>query len=297
VPWRSAPAAAGILLAVLSGSAAAARAGTVLVARTSTIEAAGGSGPGAYEVSNGTRDFGRFADGVSYADGAVTPAEAHQYSVPGLTETGLEGAFAEGSVRAGIQTIDEVGPVPGMAPPPGGVAHAESNFGLTFRVTDADAHYTLGAAMGTSGDGSATIRLARIAVGGTSAAPGRELADVDLFPTGAATEPVLEAEIGDTGQEDSDTLDHEGVLKPGTYVLTVHARSTGSGEEGSWAYYNMSLGLTGPPASIPLPPAAWSGLGTLAGMIALRWMHTRHRRSARQQICPPHTLVVCTKAG
>src|SRR5687767_4543192 len=134
-PWRSAPA----------------QAGTVLVARTSTIEEAGGSGPGAYEVSNGTRDFGRFADEVSYANGAVTPAEAHQYSVPGLSETGLEGAFAEGSVRAGIQMIDEVGNIPGVPPeliprPLGGIAHAESEFGLTFRVTDVDSQYTLGAA-------------------------------------------------------------------------------------------------------------------------------------------------------
>jgi hypothetical protein len=274
----------------------------VLVARTSTIEAAGGTGPGAYEVSNGTRDFGRFADEVSYANGAVTPAEAHQYSVPGLTETGLEGAFAEGSVRAGIQMIDEVGSIPGVPPeliptPLGGIAHAESEFGLTFRVTDTDSRYTLGAAMGTSGDGSATIRLARIAVGEPSRGPGRDPAGVDASPSGAVTEKVLEAQIGNTGNEDSKTLDHDGVLRPGTYVLTVHARSTGTGEEGSWAYYNMSLGLGGPPASVPLPPGAWSALGTLAGMIAVRWMHVRHRRSSSQQICPPDSLVVCTKAG
>jgi hypothetical protein len=259
------------------------RAGAVLVSRQSYLRATGGpGGSNGFDLTNGTSDFGRFADDLSNApDGRVGPAtpvisEAHQYSAPGLLDQGFEGAFAEGSVRAGVRS-------------PGATASAVSNFDLTFRVTGGPALYTFGAEMGAAGTGGILTELVNVAE--SAATPATAASGLHL--AAAAETQVFSSQVK-PGSGDAQTLDKSGVLAPGLYALHVHADSTGTADESS-AYYNINLLLTAgvgsaepppgdsggtggaageaggtPAVAAPLPPAAWTGLTVLGGLAGVR---------------------------
>jgi hypothetical protein len=217
-------------------------AGTTLLSRQSYIQATGGDSIDKFNVSNGTHDFGRFANDVRN-DAAVQSAmsEAHQYSQPGVTNTGLEGAFAEGSVKTGVHAPDAN-------------AWAESNFDVMFKVTSKPAAYTFGGALGTAGLGSAMIELMD---------PGTHAA---VFTTQL-----------DAGKGASQTIDRHGTLAPGTYGLHVHADSAGNNTASS-AYYSVNFVLTpgaGGGVAAPLPLAVWTGLATLGSLATVGAWHRR----------------------
>ena len=251
------------------GGVSAARAGTVIVSRHSYIRAAGGPGPGGFDLSNGTNDFGRFADDISNGPGGSATAsvpsvsEAHQYSVPGVMDSGFGGAYAEGSVRANV-----VGP--------GSTATAVSNFDLTFRVVGSPAQYTVGAAMGTAGSGTVTAELVNVAGGAGGAgvaSPARSPAGT-AAGAGGAGESVFLTRLA-PGRGDSQTIDKSGVLGPGLYALRVYADSSGTTDSSS-AYYNVNLTITpGTATAVPLPAAAWTGAAVLAGVAGIGAMRRR----------------------
>lgn len=260
--------AAGLLAAVVPaiGVAGAARAGAVLVSRDSYIHAAGGpAGTAAFapfDVSNGTTGFDRFADDVSNAGQGADPvvSEAHQYSAPGVMPDGLNGAFAEGSVRSGLDAGR-------------GTASAASDFDLTFRVVGGSAKFEFGAAMGTAGGGRVTAELLPVSesqVAGTLSPSAASAALAPLFVTHLAP-----------GEGNSKEMDNTGVLEPGLYALHVSAESDGAAADAgaeSSAYYSVNLTLAptaGGPAAVPLPPAVWPGFGAMASILGVfgirRW--------------------------
>jgi hypothetical protein len=266
----------------------------VLVSRESFIRASGEpgrAGQSGFDLSDGTRAFGRFAEDVSSGEdvgsvggeggesgpvvgGGPLPAfsEAHQYSVPGVMEAGpgpgpanLQGAFAEGSVRADLNA-------------PGATAWAVSNFDLTFRVVDAPSAYTFGAAVGISGSSSTLVELLDLdETGALPPAGGTEPIARRLDPLTESSVVALFTEQLDPSTEDSRTIEHTGLLEPGLYALRVHADSDGTPEESS-AYYNVNLTFAPPPLSVPLPAAAWPGLGGLLALVAGRGLHAFRRR-------------------
>src|SRR5688500_3391133 len=107
---------------VIGGAAGAADAGTILLARESTIRATGKAGSGDFDLQDGSKDFNGFADMVDTADaGVVGPRmAANQHSRPALTDGDgdFTGAYAEGSASA---AADDAGAEP---------AQAVSNFDL-----------------------------------------------------------------------------------------------------------------------------------------------------------------------
>lgn len=258
-----------VLLALLvtCASAAPARAGVELVSRQSFIHAAGG--PNGFDLANGTSDFERFADDVSNAPSGQPAgslpvlSEAHQYSMPGVSDGGLQGAFAEGSVRSGVSS-------------PAATASATSNFDLTFRVTGAAVGYTFGAAMGTTGTATVFAELVDLAAGENVAAG---TAGVSNLTAAAADVPVFVAQLA-ANTDDARNVDKTGTLQPGLYALRVHADSTGTADESS-AYYNLNLLLTpaAGPTAVPLPPGAWTGLMGLAGLFGTNVLYRRGGRA------------------
>ena len=242
----------GAAALALACAAAPAMAGTELISRRSFIRAAAGVGPDAFELSSGTTTFDRFADDVRDMSDEDASG-AHQYSVAGLDESGLQGAYAEGSAKARPDA-------------PGGPANAQSNFDLLFEVTGEPAAFTFGAAIGCEGEASTLVRLASVDD------PERDavfVAWVDALTTPAPG---------------GGTIERTGMLEPGKYALTVHADSNAAGDpaavmDGS-SYYNVNLTLlpASSAAAVPLPPAALSGMFGLAGLAAARWFKGRRRR-------------------
>jgi hypothetical protein len=257
-----------------AGWAAPCRAGVALVSRQSFIRATGGPGPNGFDLSDGTTNFGRFANDLSNApsddpsSGSVPVlSEAHQYSVPGITEQDFQGAYAEGSVRAGVHT-------------PHSNAAAESNFDLTFRVTGGSADFTFGAAMGTAGTGTVMAELMNVTpTVKPSAVSGKRTATADT--SGA---PIFSSTLTPT-TDHSNTIDQQGVLRAGVYTLRVHAGSDDAAvsPDDSSAYYSMSLTLapssSTPATAVPLPAAAWTGLSVLCG-VASAQVARRKKRAA-----------------
>lgn len=256
------------------GWASPCRAGVVLVSRQSYIRATGGPGPNAFDLSDGTTDFRRFANDLSNApsddpsSGSVPVlSEAHQYSVPGLTDQDFQGAYAEGSVRAGVHT-------------PHANAAAESNFDLTFRVAGGSADYTFGAAMGTAGTGTVMAELLNVTpIAKPAVASARRAAAAD-----ASGSPVFSSTLTPT-TDHANMIDQQGVLPPGLYTLRIHAGSDDAAvsPDDSSAYYNMSLTLapssSTPATAVPMPAAAWTGLSVLCG-VASAHVARRRRRAA-----------------
>jgi len=258
------PAGIGVIVLAVAPLLAApseTRAGVTLLSRSSTVHAAGDDG-GAFDWSESTAEFDRFAEQVGTGElpdnGLV--AIAHQYSVPGIlgeTGVGLEGAFAEGRVTSS-STADAA-------------AMAQSDLELRFDVDSLMCNYTVGAAVGASGNASVTVELMPL-TGGT----------IEV--------PVFAVTVDSGGGK---LLDQTGVLSPGQYVLRVQADAEGLPNEPveADAYFNLNLQLSAvlsgggtgggtggsPPAAVPLPPAAALGGGML-GMLALARL--KRRRAA-----------------
>jgi hypothetical protein len=78
------------------------------------------------------------------------------------------------------------------------------------------------------------------------------------------------------------SVDHIGTLLPGRYELrlNVHSQFSEDAEDGTYKL-NFTTGGSRPPTAVPLPPAAWAGLLTLAGLAAGKgWIARRTRRAA-----------------
>lgn len=238
----------------------AARAGTILLSRESSIRATGTAGApgGGFNLTDGSEDFNGFADMVDSVDAGVTGPRvaANQHSRPSVDSTSaFTGAFAEGSATA--EADENAGD---------NNAEAVSNFDLTFEVLGAPSMLNFGGTAGVSGNGSTTICLSNESTG----------------------EVVLSQELM-PGSEDGQSLEHKAVLSPGVYELTVNALVTGIPSESS-AYYTVSLSLApvldgsgdgdGGASPIPLPPAVWSAAAImLAGGAAKGLRKLRARRS------------------
>jgi hypothetical protein len=268
--WLVAPTAAAAAACVPLAAAQPAAAGVVLVTRQSDVRTTGGNGLDGLSQTTG---FDTFAGGVGTPEAPAggRAAYAHQYAVVGRlgdSGMGLEGAFAEGQVRA--QTV------PGAA-----ATSAASGFDMTFRVDGVPTAYTIGGSLGAAGGGAAVVSLAPLVAGAT----GTPLFDLAVYP-------------GDGGAGGSSReLDQAGFLAPGQYVLHVRAdgRDLLGSDAESNAYYNFNLTLAGagvgsgggtgggtagggdPPPAVPLPPAALTGGGVL-GLMAGRKLLGRRRR-------------------
>ena len=218
------------------GGAGAADAGTILLARESTIRASGKAGASdSFDLHDGSKDFNGFADAVDTTDaGVVGPRmAANQHSRPALGDGdgGFTGAFAEGSASAAADDASADG------------TQAVSNFDLTFEVLGVPSLVSFGGSVGVSGNGSTTVSLSNESTG----------------------EVLLEQELL-AGDGEGQEIQHSTLLQPGVYELCVAALVNGDASE-SMAYYSVSLSIepagnvvSPPPAAIPLPPAALSAL-------------------------------------
>jgi hypothetical protein len=224
-------------MAALCLCASEANAGTVLLARDSTIRASGNDGAADFELTDGSQDFSGFADAVDTIDAGVfgPRVSANQNSRPSLSDdTGFTGAFAEGSVSAEA------------AGGPAKTCEAVSNFDLTFQVLGAPSLVSFGGAVGVSGDGTTSVALSNESTG-----------------------EILLAEELLAGGEDGQSINHSTVLQPGVYELSVAAAVNGDAAGESMAYYAVSLSISaleddgGGPAPIPLPAAVWSAASVL----------------------------------
>jgi hypothetical protein len=224
--------------AAVIGGAGAADAGTILLARESSIRASGKAGAAGdpFDLRDGSQDFNCFADMVDTTDaGVVGPRmAANQHSRPsmgdGSGDGDFTGAFAEGSASAAAESADDEG-------------QAVSNFDLTFEVLGVPSLVSFGGSVGVSGNGSTTVSLSNESTG----------------------EILLEQELL-AGDGEGQEIQHSTLLKPGVYELCVEALVNGDASE-SMAYYSVSLSIepagnvvAPPPAAIPLPPAALSAL-------------------------------------
>lgn len=267
---RRPPATTTSILACAAGLLAAcptaAPAGTTLLSRHSTITATGVPGDAAPDAEVDDT-FGRFAGQVGTGDAAVDGVVciAQQYSVPGVLGTsgaGLEAAFGEGQVRAGVTGS------PGTSP--AGTAAARSGIELLFQVEGRPTTFAIGAAMGATGGAAVGIELTPVQDGRPADA---------VFSVAAAGK-----DAGPQGQ--GRAVEDDVFLEPGRYLLRVHADAVDpAGEEpGGSAYYNFNVRMTdapdgwagGPPAAVPLPPAVLGGGGML-GLLALRRLAGRRR--------------------
>jgi hypothetical protein len=240
-------------------AAPAAEAGTVLLARESTIRASGTAGApgGGYNLQDGSEDFNGFADAVDSADAGVTGPRvaANQHSRPSTNaDAGFTGAFAEGSATA--EADEDAGDTN---------AEAVSHFDLKFQVLGAPSMINFGGTAGVSGNGSTTICLSNESTGDV-------VLSQELMP----------------GSGDGQTIEHSTVLNPGVYELTVSALVTGIPSE-SMAYYTVSLSIAplagedggGGANPIPLPPALWSAAGVLLAGGAVRGAQFMRARRAK----------------
>jgi hypothetical protein len=219
-------------------TAGSARAGTILLARESTIRASGKAGAADFNLTDGSQDFNGFADAVDTADAGVVDGphvSANQHSRPSMDDTdGFTGAYAEGSVTAALQAA------------PSDTAQAVSNFDLTFEVLGVPSVVDFGGAVGVTGNGTTTVELSNETTG-----------EILL-----STETV-------SGDGEGQSIQHSTVLQPGVYALSVEALVNGEPDE-SMAYYTVSLSISamaggdgGGVTPIPLPPALWSAAGLM----------------------------------
>jgi hypothetical protein len=239
------------VVAVIGSAPAFAEAGTILLARESTIRASGKAGSGDFDLLDGSKDFSGFADVVDTAAvGMMGPrVAANQNSRPASMTDGdsFTGAYAEGSASAGMDPGSEE-------------AEAASNFDLTFQVLGAPSLVTFGGAVGVTGNGSTTVSLSNQTTG-----------DVLL------SQELL------SGAGEGQSIEHSTVLDPGIYELCVAASVNGDASE-SMAYYSVSLSISpaddsGSPQPIPLPAAMWSALGVIGTSGAVGAWRKRRRSS------------------
>ena len=229
-----------LFAAMASAGTGAAEAGSVLLSRESTISAVGSTGADDFDLRDGSVDFAGFADSVDTADSGVEGPRvaANQNSRPAMQDDGgFLGAYAEGSASAAGEHAD--------------FCEAASAFDLTFQVLGAPSLVNVGGSVGVVGNGSATLSL-------YNETTGEVLLVRELIAGDAPAQPI----------------EHSEVLDPGVYELLVTA-NVNAAPDVSMAYYTLSLSVNeaatpGGVTPIPLPPAAWSALGTLAAAGALR---------------------------
>jgi hypothetical protein len=223
--------------AALFLAAGPAWAGTVLLARESTIRATGKAGSADFDLTDGSHDFNGFSNLVDTADAGVSGprVSANQHSRPSMSASGddFTGAYAEGSANAAANN------------PGSNDAQAESNFDLTFQVVGSPSIVNFGGAVGVNGNGSTTIAL----------------------QNKSTHEVLLQQELF-AGDGEGQSLDHQTVLSPGVYELSVNASVDGEHDD-SMAYFTVSLSISpvatgGIVTPVPLPSSAWSALAVLA---------------------------------
>src|SRR5437867_2880815 len=230
----------GWLVLGLSGTflARPALAGPTLVSRESGLRAAGVSAAGEYNLSNGSGDFGTFADSVG-SDNAADAARsrAEQNSSPRLD--GAAGAFAGDSAAVAARAAVD-------ATSADAYASAESDFDLVFRIEGNPARVLLDCTLGATGDATAGVKL---------------------YDT-----QTLEPAFSDEVSADSRASRGEKILAPGTYGVSVWAFVRGTPDNSSATYsVNLSLASDAPtpsPVPMPLPAALWGGAVTLALIVA-----------------------------
>lgn len=225
----------------------------MLLTRESTIRASGSSGSGDYELTDTSDDFSDFANSIDTTESGVSGPRvaANQNSRPSVRHDGsFAGAFAEGSAS--------------VAGEPASYAEAASAFDLTFEVFGSPTKVICGGSVGLTGIGSTAVMLMN-----------RDTGDL-----------VLVQELMGGPDGGGRAIDCSAVLMPGVYELLVTANASGLPEDDSMAYYSMSLRLGAPDvapntAAVPLPPAVWSAVGTLAAAgLARGWRRLRIARRA-----------------
>ena len=230
-----------VLVALLTAQwSPPARAGALLVLRSSDIRASGATPAGEYRLTNGADDFGAFTDGLLSDDAAMARSAAQQHSLPEVDSGGvLSGASAEGSARASVDAGAE-----------DAFSDAETSFDLVFRVEDRPALFTFD---------------------GTLSAGGDAFTGVSLFDSEAAEDPIL---ISSEVTNETRTVRETALLEPGTYGLSVWSFARGTPAE-SFSSYAVSVSLRdgqGGVVPMPLPAAVWGGLAglTLVGLLLVR---------------------------
>ena len=91
------------IVAAVGGIAMPLHAGTILLARESTIRATGRAGSADFDLLDGSKDFNGFADVVDTASAGVMGPRvaANQHSRPAMGDgDDFTGAYAEGSASA-----------------------------------------------------------------------------------------------------------------------------------------------------------------------------------------------------
>jgi hypothetical protein len=223
----------------------AARAGSVLLSRESTIRASGGDGSAEYDLHGASDDFDGFSDTIDTFDAGMggPRASANQNSRPAL---GADGAFA-GAYAEGSATVEGESEA---------FAEAASAFDLTFEVTGEPSWVSVGGSVGAFGNATTSVSLCNQVTG----------------------EVLLAQELMASPGGDGRSIDHSKMLQPGVYELLITANVNCAPDE-SMAYYAVNLRLEpGAATAIPLPPAAWSAAGTLAAAGFIRgWRRVRHR--------------------
>ncbi len=226
-------------LAIVAGIASTANAGSMLIkagptllSRQTSIHIVGKAGADIYDTSDGTTAADHFANSIENhsSDGIAAKSSAHQESMASTDAGVFGGGFAEGSITAGADRAA------------GATATGDSRFDLIFRVSGMPVQYSLGGAIGASGDAFASVVL--------------------------SGDRKLTSDVAGLGRGDGATINRIGVLEPGQYTLSLDASGKGI-LDGSSAYYsvNFSLSVTDiPTSSIPLPPAVWQGLSTLVAL-------------------------------
>ena len=254
---------AAAALALAAFAPGAAEAGLAYVAQERRVDAIAGTAdfppePGGVraEDSAAAGGFGTFDDtaAVEYldpGDGDSTGSTASQRSTLGATGLTASGALAVGGDDRGV---------------------ARSLFSVDFDLT-ADADYDLSLSAEYDPDGRAfedrqlvTLRFARVEADGTE--------------TSLAAESYILEDLYNDGPLD---FDQSGRLTAGRYALDVEFRAANPTGGGETAEYDFSLttsdGDDGGGTPIPLPPAAWAGLGTFACYGAARLLGRRLRRA------------------
>jgi hypothetical protein len=225
-----------LVLLVISFGGSGAAGGLVLLERESDLRATGASAAGDYDLSNGSGDFGPFADDLLSDAALPSRSSAQQNSAPQFDATGaLAGAAADGAARAAVVTdiVDAF-------------SSAETDFDLVFRVEGRPTSFTFDATLAASGDASTGVLL-------------HPRDDPDA-------PPVFTVDVA----EETRTVHRSAVLEPGTYGLSVWAFARGTPAE-SLATYSVAVAVdNGQPGVIPVPLPAAAGAGFLGlSLVAL----------------------------
>ena len=231
----------------LLGPGGAARAGSVLLSRESSISASGGDGAALYDLHDGSDDFDGFSDTIDTLEAGMggPRVSANQNSRPSVGQDGtFAGAYAEGSAT--------------VAGEPDASAAAVSAFDLTFEVIGEPSLVSVGGSVGAVGNATTSLSLSNQETG----------------------EILLAQELIASPDGDGRSIEHSKWVQPGVYELLVLANVNCAPDE-SMAYYAVSLRVEpdGDGATaIPLPPAVWSAAATLAAAVGARgWRRLRRR--------------------